>query len=340
MIIERGYLDHWKTTALRAQTGCEAASEFPIRLWEHCESRLRGEMHFLTLHKDATIPVPLDLQADRIADPDGSGNIIAGICRWRASQANSQNPVSLCDALVACRWLKKVRGGWLVLGWRERMAGKVASATNGRSGGRPRKNPQDTKDEPNPNPEKPTGYEKEPVGGECSVVECSVVKLSPPPSPAGGPAYARMRGADDKASDPETLHSAKKRMCGMLRLDPARPWSPDAEQGLQAIVPIPEEEWLAVEWLHAQPADDKRRPKLRTSPTSLTREWIGEVSKARALANELGISLGQKKEAAPPADPPGWADWLSAKGYPSLPYPEADGTLRRAFREQPEPQPA
>lgn len=325
MIVERGYLDHWKTTALRVQTECEAASEFPIRLWEHCESRLGGELRFINLHKDDPRPVPAELQADRIADPDGKGIVIAGICRW------SKNPASLTDALVECRWIKKIRGGWIVLGWRERMAAKVASATNGRRGGRPKKNPQDSETEPDPNPEKPTGYKSKPTGGEWSKGKLRGVKESPPPSRAP----ARAREADGEAIPLETLISAKKRMCGILRCP--EQWEPDAERSLLALLPtITEAEWIAVEWLYAQPAEGdgkRKRPLLKTTPRAITTDWAGAVSTARRFALDCGHEFvsGQKNE-APPAD---WRDWLARRGYPAdTDFATVDESVRREYRRE------
>jgi len=121
MIVERGYLDHWKTNLLRQLTGLPNASELPLRLWEHCEARMD----------------------DFIADRDGL--VIAGICRAGI------DPKVLIVALTRSRWIEKKAGGFLVRGWRERQKGKFASRLNGKSGGRPKKNPEQTQTEPDDN---------------------------------------------------------------------------------------------------------------------------------------------------------------------------------------------
>jgi hypothetical protein len=133
----------------------------------------------------------------------------------------------------------------------------------------------------------------------------------PPPFPR-----ARAQGAgQEKLSDPSDLDLAKKRMCRLLGIDPARAWSNDAEHTLPKLLPIPEDEWLAIEWLHAQTGDAKR-PKLRMTPSTLCEYWQDEVSKARQYAKSLGASLSggellAKKE-RPPA-PIGWSEWLASK---------------------------
>jgi hypothetical protein len=130
----------------------------------------------------------------------------------------------------------------------------------------------------------------------------------------------------------DSLMTAKARICAILRLDPARPWTPDAERSLLDLMPIPEEEFEAIEWLHGLPADDER-PKLLASPTSLTARWSDEVAKARALMSERQVAEPQKKNSgAPPADE--WNAWLSAKGYAAVSWEQCDSSVRREFRQE------
>ncbi len=118
------------------------------------------------------------------------------------------------------------------------------------------------------------------------------------------------------------LH-ARIRISTVLRTDPTRPWSYAAVHALTRLVPIPDSEFAAVEWLHSQPESEKR-PKLRTNPTSLCEHWTDEVAKARQFAAAAGVHLpkteisGQKKNGA--AGPEGWRE-LHAQLWPEAAVP-------------------
>lgn len=101
MIIDRDFLDHWKTV-LVAQTLGDAAPLGLLRLWAHCEAR-RDDTFALT-------PVQL-----------------AAITRISAS------PIAIEGALTEARWIEREGDKIRVLGWSERNAKLLARIKGGKA---------------------------------------------------------------------------------------------------------------------------------------------------------------------------------------------------------------
>ena len=304
MIVDRDFPDHWKTRLVIGALGYSAVGGI-LRLWAHCEAR-----------RDDTFEMTPEV--------------------LKAVTQIDAKPAEIERALIDARFIERRRKAVYVRGWREKNARLLANIANGRRGGRPQKanrQPTVSDDKPSGNPSvSPTDTQANPAISKERRVEESRVEPPPPRALARARETAAVKV---EAPDFETLILAKKRMSRVLGLDPTRAWSPDAEQALMSLVPIPEDEWLAVEWLHRQPADGDRRPKLRTTPTTLTRHWSDEVSKALAFARDQGaVIVASEKNNEPPADPEGWQEWLSERGWPSVAFAEADAGVRREFREK------
>ena len=123
MIIEPDFLDHWKTRLLMRLLDTEAAPNYVIRLWSHCQTRKTNIF------------------------PEWSPVILSSVCRWPGDADVFWSAM----LQTFCR----VEDGHLVAHqWDEVNAGLIASWSNGGKGGRPKK--------PTANPQLthglPTGY--------------------------------------------------------------------------------------------------------------------------------------------------------------------------------------
>ena len=301
MIVERGFLDHWKTNLLRQRTGLPNASELPLRLWEYCESRMD----------------------DFIADP--SGDVIAGICR------SPLPPKELLAALIACRWVEKIRGGFLVRGWRERQKGKFASRLNGAKGGRPKKDAAETHSEPdqNPqvsNPEPAENLNHEQVnqqGGERRGEEKSREPADPPPRRGAWEGVAGDKILAETTRSIFQLFPAAKKRTRLGR---------EAEGELARQVdslPLEAGDWQRLAWWLALPTDE-RDPYLREGsrpkdPDRLALRLFETLDRASAHAEKTGAA---KKETAPA----GWEQWW-AERYQEKPCPASFDALPEYLRD-------
>jgi hypothetical protein len=123
MIIEPDFLDHWKTRLLMRLLDTDAAPNYVIRLWSHCQTRKTNIF------------------------PEWSPVILSSVCRWPGDADVFWSAM----LQTFCR----VEDGHLIAHqWDEVNAGLIASWSNGGKGGRPKK--------PTGNPQKthglPTGY--------------------------------------------------------------------------------------------------------------------------------------------------------------------------------------
>lgn len=231
---------------------------------------------------------------------------LAACCQWEGP------PKKLRAALVSCALIDKTERGWIAHGWRERNHAWLSRIEGGR-----KRSAHVARDEAGRLLPASAQLAGQLAASNAGGVEWSGVEN------LHGPSRAPAR----EAITPETLLSAKKRICRLLGCP--EQWEPDAEQALQAILPtMAEDDWRAVEWLYLQPREDgkNKRPLLKTSPRAFCRDWAGVVSSARRYAADIGaqIGLAAKKEPAPA----GWREWLAEK------HPRAVENFR-TFEEMP-----
>jgi len=123
MIIEPDFLDHWKTRLLMRLLDTDAAPNYVIRLWSHCQTRKTNIF------------------------PEWSPVILSSVCRWPGD-------ADLFWSAMLQTFCRVEDGHLVAHQWDEVNAGLIASWSNGGKGGRPKK--------PTGNPQKthglPTGY--------------------------------------------------------------------------------------------------------------------------------------------------------------------------------------
>lgn len=119
MILEPGFLDHWKTVRLVNALKAETAPLLVIRLWEHCQQRKRATFHGFT------------------------AETLAAVCRWNG------DPSKLWEAMTAAGFIRYEAGAVIVHDWEESNRSLIAAWANGRKGGRPSK-PAERKVQPVP----------------------------------------------------------------------------------------------------------------------------------------------------------------------------------------------
>jgi hypothetical protein len=105
VIVKQSYPGHWKTRALMAALGGEAAL-YPLRLWGYCE----------------------DKNSEMLPDVPG---ILKLICNFEGKEAK------LRGILVKCGFVDAIEGHLRVHQWEEHNSKMVASKNNGKRGGRP-----------------------------------------------------------------------------------------------------------------------------------------------------------------------------------------------------------
>jgi len=315
MIVDPDLTKHRKTLKLagRLQIPLGDAVLLLLHMWGHCQHRKTD-----LLGRDA--------------------EDVAACC-----QCLTIAPDTLTAALLDIGWIDETDDGYRAHGFRDRnsewfrkIEGGKFSATRRRDGkGKLLPASSDASEDATQHPAQHAGKDAGPDVSEVALDSLGAEEKRREENRGGSRPPARTRTCEADIARSEHLLLAKKRMCRLLGLQPSRPWSPDAQQSLMALVPIPEDEWRAVEWLHAQPAG-RQRPLLKSSPTSLCREWSDEVSKARALARDLDVTLwtpetpeGKKKDGPGHAH---WPEWLAAQGFPAVDWDEADASLRREFR--------
>lgn len=111
MIVDPDFVDHWKTRMLVDLLDFdEAAPIYVIRLWAHCQSRRAWEF---------------DLTAETLRS----------ICRFRGDAKKFES------AMVESKWIRRDGTAIIVLEWEVYNQSLIASWSNGKKGGRPRKAP-------------------------------------------------------------------------------------------------------------------------------------------------------------------------------------------------------
>jgi hypothetical protein len=321
LIVDPDLPRHRKTLKLasRLQISIGDVCLLLINMWGHCQ-----------LRKDDFLG----------ADPDD----VAACCQLLSVPAKK-----LHGALLAVGWIDQVEGGFIAHDWRKLNAEWLRKIEGGKMRSRAARDKSGRLMGAASGDTQLAG--KSPPASSQLAGATSTASWKNPTSIAGAEERrgeekststlpARVSAHEDRQDSRseetfETLSFAKKRMCGVLGLDPARPWSHAAELALPRIMPIPEDEWLAVEWLYRQ-NDDPKRPKLRMSPGSLCEHWQDEVSKAHQYAQQLDVTLPMVGSAALTeknnAVPAAWFDFLRAMGYPNASYHEAERSLRVEFR--------
>lgn len=280
MIVEPDFPDHWKTQLVVKTLGAAAALGI-VRLWAHCQQR-----------RDDTF----DLTAPQLA----------------AVTKIDGNPRTIERALIEARFIEREGKMIHVRGWRERNAGLLASIENGRKGGRPRKNPQETNVKPTGNPQVTHG---QPIAnlGETDKRRGEESRAESAPQAPRASAPTRVR----EGALPETwdfilaLLGAKKRRAGA-----------EAEHALarQAeALPLSELQRTVLEWFYQLPHDDRDidlRGRFRDAD-KLAINLFASLERAERYAERHGGP--QKKEGA--AEPAGWPRWYAEK-WPDKPLPE------------------
>jgi hypothetical protein len=299
MIVEPDIRDHYKTEQLARALGIngDAVVVLLIRMWGYCQ-----------LRKSSALP------ADPLA--------LAAICRYPSSKRASKREADrLRDSLISIKWVDEIQDGleahgwvdhnkkWLARVWATKNQGRSERGRFGRTSGTVNGTVDGAVADSHTGGEERRGEE----------ITNPIVPFPSEPAPPG----SLVRG------NPEF---EKKRMCALFGADPSRPIGYEAEHAISRISPIPEDEWIAVEWLHHQP-DDPCRPQPRMSVGTLAANWQDEVAKARRYAERCGTSLSpnsaKKKEGGPPSE---WPAFLQAQGFPSLPWAEAERSLRNEFQ--------
>ncbi len=162
MIIDPDMPDHWKTRMLvDLLGGDELAPLYLIRLWGHCQNRKKSEF-------DSLPPAA-----------------VKAICRFPGDAEVLDN------ALTECGFIERDGKELTVIGWAEHNASLVANWENGKRGGRPRKNQQDTDGKAKENPEKTHGKPgNNPCGTDREDREEKIEgrREDPPQTPQGGKA--------------------------------------------------------------------------------------------------------------------------------------------------------
>lgn len=124
MIIEPDFLDHWKTRLLMRLLDTEAAPNYVIRLWSHCQTRKTNIF------------------------PEWSPVILSSVCRWPGDADVFWSAM----LQTFCR----IEDGHLVAHqWDEVNAGLICSWSNGAKGGRPKKPTGNPRVNPEPIPVNP-----------------------------------------------------------------------------------------------------------------------------------------------------------------------------------------
>ena len=124
MIIEPDFLDHWKTRLLMRLLDTEAAPNYVIRLWSHCQTRKTNIF------------------------PEWSPVILSSVCRWPGDADVFWSAM----LQTFCR----VEDGYLIAHqWDEVNASLIAAWSNGGKGGRPKKPTGNPRVNPEPIPVNP-----------------------------------------------------------------------------------------------------------------------------------------------------------------------------------------
>ena len=126
MIVDPDFFDHWRTRMVADALQDSMAPVYIMRLWGHCQNR-KGD----------------------VFDIPAAG--IKALCQF-AGDAQA-----LEDALIAAEYMERDGLTITVTVWAEKNSALLAAWENGHKGGRPRKNPAPTKQNPQETQQKPMG---------------------------------------------------------------------------------------------------------------------------------------------------------------------------------------
>jgi hypothetical protein len=311
MIVERGYLDHWKTNLLRQLTGLPNAAELPLRLWDYCES-----------------------QRDDFIMDDAKGFVIAGICRAQIE------PKKLLAALLQCRWLEKTSGGFIVRGWREKNAAWLAKIRGGKERAekakREKKGKFESANSPASSPDAATqhtastqlaGSSNAEAGASAGAVEWSGVENSSPKTPPP------RESAQREENSPQILAETTRHLLQLFGSAKKRALGREAEGELArqiAALPLSAEAWEVLGWWLGLP-EDERDPYLRAGsrPKDADRLAIRLFSELDRAADHAKKTGRAKKE---PGDPEDWKKWWT-QHYPDKPCPTSFAAMPEYLRD-------
>lgn len=130
MIVAPNFADHWKTDLLVKITGSEEAIRCLLRFWSHCQQQ----------------------KTDRF--PKLTPTVLAAICRWKGDEN------LFWDAMTKTYVEVRENGLCIAHEWKQVNSQLVTSWKNGGLGGRPKKNPWDTRGIPVDNPRQTRGEPK------------------------------------------------------------------------------------------------------------------------------------------------------------------------------------
>jgi hypothetical protein len=183
-----------------------------------------------------------------------------------------------------------------------------------------------------------------PIAFIPSTIACTP---SPPPTPAvplqgtGQREFSQLPSSERN----RLILEAKKRTCelGTFRSASGRPkdhtraWSRDAMDYLTQHLPVPEEEWKAVEWFHGLAPDDtiQELKNRRQSETTLWQFWSDEVTRANGYRRKVkGLAGGIANGSTAKKEPPLWREFFRSKYGPEVRLPARFGELQRDSQQE------
>jgi hypothetical protein len=247
MIVEPDFLDHWKTRLLVRLLGTELAPIYVIRLWAHCQSR----------------------KTDRFTD--WKPTVLASVCRWET------DPQTLWDAMLET-YLERDGNTLVVRGWAETNAGLISAWTNGKLGGRPKKQAKPTEQKPNGNRPVNLMETVRVTDREDKIREDRDDKIEHPQTPNGG----------------EELVVLKDRIGSWFSRRASTIWSDKETKALKAVIALqtPPEDIDALETRYKS-----GNPYLRRDIITLLNNWNTEIDRAKQPATQLSLTHGQPTDA-------------------------------------------
>jgi hypothetical protein len=247
MIVEPDFLDHWKTRLLVRLLGTELAPIYVIRLWAHCQSR----------------------KTDRFTD--WKPTVLASVCRWET------DPQTLWDAMLET-YLERDGNTLVVRGWAETNAGLISAWTNGKLGGRPKKQAKPTEQKPNGNRPVNLMETVRVTDREDKIREDRDDKIEHPQTPNGG----------------EELVILKDRIGSWFSRRASTIWSDKETKALKAVIALrtPPEDIDALETRYKS-----GNPYLRRDIITLLNNWNTEIDRAKQPVTQLSLTHGQPTDA-------------------------------------------
>jgi hypothetical protein len=290
MIVEREFLDHWKTHLLRQLTGLPNAAEIPLRIWAYCESN----------------------RSDFIRD-DGKGLVITGICRVTCE------PKRLLRSLLEARWLDRAEGGFVAHGWAEKNANWLQKIGAGRgrakSGARLQNGHLATSGSPAADQRLPSGSPAADTPAGEPLVQWSRVEWSGEENPQSPPPRRNSASAPEGGGNPQILTETAAEIFRLIGSRKKRTRLGYEAEGLLSehidSLPLAAEDWEILRWWLSLP-EDSSNPYLKAGsrPQDADRLAIrlfSELERAASHAQKL------KKNFRPEAEPEGWRERMAQK---------------------------